>query len=206
MPDSKGWGKILVGRRYEPYCPADAAEAYTGLVQFGLREGDQREAEYSKTMHKAANNLARKLLASDCDSICFIDSDAVFGTDALAELRDDPEGWDYDVLQAFTTMRGWPPMPMAFAEWPDQPRDNERLRGMHFTTFLPLDAAHVYNVPAVSLHFTLVRRELFERLLEPEGARYTYWFEYARDMGEDINFSLRARAAGAKLGMTTKSI
>src|SRR3972149_2788151 len=107
MADSKGWGENIVGRGgREPSSPADAAEAYTGLVQFGLREGDQREAEYSKTMHKAANNLARKLLASDCDSICFIDSGAVFGTDALAELRDDPEGWDYAGVPASTPPPG----------------------------------------------------------------------------------------------------
>lgn len=198
------WGKVFVGLRYQPMLPAWTCESLIGLAQFGLREGDRRDYVYSKTMHKAANMLVRRLLASDCDSLCFVDSDAVFGTAALEELRSDPQGWEYDALQAFTVKRGWPPEPMFLTEWPDQPQGSARLRGVHLTTNLPLDADHVYPVDAVSLHFTLVRRAVFERLLEAEGPDYTFWFEYARDNGEDINFSLRARSIGARLGMSTR--
>lgn len=202
---SKDWGKIMLARRYEPFSPSDASECYASLVQWGLRPGDVREAEYNKTMHWASNSLARKLLKSDCDSICFIDSDAVFGSQALEELRSDPEGWDYDVLQAFTTKRGYPPEPMYFIEFAEPLRSAEALaRGTHFTTQLPLDPDYIYPAGAVSLHFTLIRRWIFEKLLEPLGPERTYWFEYKQDQGEDMTFSVNARKVGAKMGMTTR--
>jgi SAM-dependent methyltransferase len=170
-----------------------------------LRQGDQRDYVYSKTMHKAANMLARRFLKSDCDSICFIDSDAVFGTNALEELRNDTEGYEnFDVLQAFTVKRGWPPEPMYLTEQPDQPQSDSRLRGVHLLTNLPLDPDYIYPVDSVSLHFTLIKRWVFEALLEHEGPEYTYWFEYSRDNGEDVTFSTNARKVGAKLGMTTR--
>ena len=202
--NQNGWGKVFIALRYQPQLPAWTCESLIGLVQFGMRQGDRRSYVYSKTMHKAANTLAREFLESDCDSMCFIDSDAVFGTGALEELRSDPEGAEYDVLQAFTVKRGWPPEPMFLTEQPQQPGSNEKLRGLHLVTNLPLDPDFIYQVDAVSLHFTLIRRSVFERLLEPEGARYTYWFEYSRDNGEDVTFSQNARRAGAKLGMTTR--
>jgi len=198
------WGKVFIGTRYQPYLPALSCEALIGLVQFGMRAGDRRDAVYSKTMHKAANTLARKFLESDCDALCFIDSDAVFGTNALEELRADPEGWEYDVLQAFTVKRGWPPEPMFLTLQPEQPHSDERLRGLHLETNLPLDPDHIYPVDSVSLHFTLIRRRVFERLLEPEGPRFTFWFEYSRDNGEDVTFSAHARTVGARMGMTTR--
>ena len=132
------WGKVFIATRYQSYLPAVTCEALIGLVQFGMREGDQRDAVFLKTMHKAANMLARKFLESNCDSLCFIDSDAVFGTNALEELRSDPEGWEYDVLQAFTVKRGWPPEPMFLTLQPEQPQGDERLRGLHLETNLPL--------------------------------------------------------------------
>src|SRR3990172_620689 len=140
------WGRIFIATRYQPQCSAWFAESLVGLVQFGLREGDRRDVIHSKTMHKAANSLVRKFLASDCDSLCFIDSDAVFGTAALEELRSDAEGWEYDALQAFTVMRGWPPAPMMMVEWPDQPEGKAQLRGRHLTATIPLDANRIYPV------------------------------------------------------------
>ena len=199
-----GWGKVFVAVRYQPECSSRFAECFAGLCEFGLRVSDRRDYEYSKTMHKAANALARKFLESGCDSICFIDADALFGTDALEELRTDPEGWGFDVLQAFTVKRGWPPEPMFLTVQPDQPQSDERLRGLHLVTNLPLGADEIYRVDAVSLHFTLICRAVFEKLLKPEGARYTYWFEYKEDNGEDITFSANARSVGARLGMTTR--
>lgn len=194
-----GWGKVLVCTRYQPTLPAWTCESLIGLVQHGLRAGDQRDYVYSKTMHKAANICVRKLLETDCDSICFIDSDAVFGSSALSELRDDPEGWNYDVLQAFTVKRGWPPEPMFLSLWPDHA---EAGNGFRMTTNLPLDDDCIYPVDAVSLHFTLIRRKLLEEMQAASGV--TYWFEYNRDNGEDINFCIKAAEYGARFGMSTR--
>src|SRR3990167_10459239 len=114
MDTPADWGKVFVAVRYQPQNASWFTESYAGLCQFGLRPGDQRDFVWSKTMHKAANILVRRFLESDCDSICFIDSDGVFGTSALEELRSDPDGQGYDVLQAFTVKRGFPPEPMYF--------------------------------------------------------------------------------------------
>lgn len=207
---AKDWGKIFIGTRYQPQCPAWFAESLVGLVQFGLRPGDMRDCVHSKTMHKGGNLLVRKFLQSDCDSILFLDSDAVFGSGALSELRDDPDGQEFDVLQAFTVKRGWPPEPMFLVEQPDQPKSVAKRKGVYYSTEIPLDDDGVYPLPganyriAVSLHFTLIRRELLERMLDPDGPEHTYWFEYNRDNGEDLNFSIKANALGARLGMSTK--
>jgi 2-polyprenyl-3-methyl-5-hydroxy-6-metoxy-1,4-benzoquinol methylase len=198
------WGKVFIGLRYQPSLPAWTCESLMGLVQFGLREGDRRSFVYSKTMHKAANQLAREFLASDCDSLLFIDSDAVFGSSALEELRSDAEGHEYDVLQAFTVKRGWPPEPMFLAEHPDQPVGEESQRGTFLMTQLPLDPDHIYPVGAVSLHFTLIRRSVFARILGAGDPRFIYWFEYSQDNGEDVTFSIKAKECGARMGMTTK--
>lgn len=203
MNTPRDWGQVFVGLRLQPTMPSWTAVSLMGLVQTGLRAGDRWDFVYSKTMHKGANDLVRKLLKSDCDTLCFIDSDAVFGTGALEELRADPDGQICDVLQAFTVKRGWPPEPMYLVEFPEQP-GAAQIRGNHFITQLPLDPNRVYPAGAVSLHFTLVRRELLERMVAPEGPEHTYWFEYSRDQGEDITFSLNARAAGAVFGLTTK--
>jgi SAM-dependent methyltransferase len=206
------WGKIFIATRYQPNNPWQFTESLAGLIQHGMRAGDQRDYVPSKTMHKAANMLVRNFLVSDCDSLCFIDSDAVFGSNALEELRSDADGQAYDVLQAFTVKRGWPPEPMFMVEATAQPQGERAMRGVHYATQLPLNPEYVYPGEgdgyriAVSLHFTLVRRWVFEQMLADMGrpAEYTYWFEYARDNGEDINFSITANALGARLGMTTK--
>jgi len=198
------WGKVFVATRYQPYLPAQTCESLIGLAVSGLRPGDVRDFVYSKTMHKGANILARRFLASACDSMCFIDSDAVFGAPALEELRSDAEGQGYDVLQAFTVKRGWPPEPMYLVAMPDQPQSVEGRRGRHFTTQLPLDANYIYAVDAVSLHFTLIKRWIFEALLDADGPEHTYWFEYSRDQGEDVTFSASAQKVGARMGMSTR--
>jgi len=203
MPSQNPWGRVLVATRYQPQCSAHFTASLVRLVESGLRAGDQRASVFSKTMHKAANLLVRDLLKSDCDSILFVDSDAVFDAQALEALRSDPRGFEYDMLQAFTVKRGWPPEPMYLTAWVQQPRGPEAMRGLHMRTNLPLEDDSYFQVDAVSLHFTLIRRSLFEQLVEPEGPDYTYWFEYNRDNGEDITFSRRALQAGARMAMTT---
>lgn len=176
-----------------------------------LRSGDQRDYVYSKTMHKAANILVRRALKSNCDSICFIDSDAVFGSDALEELRSDRDGWDYDVLQAFTVKRGWPPEPMFLVEQPQQPtHPSSARRGVFFSSQLPIDPSYIYPAKsdnyriAVSLHFTLIRLDLLRKMIEDDDPETTFFFEYVKDNGEDINFSIKANELGARLGMTSR--
>lgn len=177
------------------------------LKRLGARyaQYDARDYVASKTMHKAANILARSLLKSPFDSILFIDSDAVFGTNAVEELRNDKDGWEYDALQAFTVKRGWPPQPMMLGDRPEQPESPEMYKKGHYVASqIPLDPNKVYPVGAVSLHFTLIKRWVFEAMVNDDGPELTYFFEYSQDNGEDVTFSRNAIKVGAKLGMTTK--
>lgn len=198
------WGKVYVATRYQPYLPTQSCESLIALIAAGLRPGDDRGVVHSKMQHKGANILARRFLESDCDSMLFIDSDAVFGGSALEELRSDEEGQHYDILQAFTVKRGWPPEPMYLVAMPDQPQGIEAQRGRFLLSQLPLDENYIYPIDAASLHFTLIRRWVFQALIAPDGPEYTYWFEFDRDMGEDVTFCQKAQAVGARLGMTTR--
>jgi len=198
------WGKVYVATRYQPYLPAQTCESLIGLAVSGMRAGDGRDCVHSKIMHKAANILVRRFLESECDTLCFIDSDAVFGAGALEELRSDVEGQEYDILQAFTVKRGWPPEPMYLVAMPDQPQSIEAQRGRFMLSQLPLDGDYIYPVDAVSLHFCMIRRWVFEALLAEDGPDYTYWFEFEKDMGEDVTFCQRAQGVGARLGMSTR--
>src|SRR3989304_3272185 len=146
------WGKVFVATRYQPYLPAQTCESLSGLAVSGLRPGDVRDFVYSKTMHKGANILARRFLASACDSMCFIDSDAVFGAPALGGVRSDAGGGGGAARQAFprrgglpaggggrasavpqasSVKRGWAWDPMYVVAMPNQPQSVEGRRGRH---------------------------------------------------------------------------
>jgi hypothetical protein len=98
---------------------------------------------------------------------------------------------------------------MYLVEYPEQPKSEFHFRGRYFTTAIQLDPYFIYKANpeqriAISLHFSLIRRALLEKMLDPNGPEYTYWFEYREDQGEDVTFSVNAALAGAKMGMSTR--
>ena len=93
----------MVGTRLEKNIESKFFICWTNLLLGGLRKGDGITVEYGKTADKAANELVRKFLKTECDSILFLDSDAYFDVTWLERFRTLKEGWDYDILQAFHT-------------------------------------------------------------------------------------------------------
>lgn len=191
--EPKPWGKILYATRLEKYVEAKHFRSAIRMVAEGLRPGDRTAEIEGKLPSYGANYLARVFLQSDCDSILFVDSDADFASDTLDKLRDLKDGWSYDIFQPFVTGRRWPPA----AVWLlDDPERGFRMKEIR-------DPAVTEEVAGVGLHFTLMRREIFEdaRLEHP-------WFSFPPDAeesgSEDLTFCLKARALGYSIGATTK--
>lgn len=151
-----------------------------------------------RVAHQAANGAARMFLNSDYETIAYIDSDASMGYDLIEDMRNLEEGKEYDALQAFYPRRGWPPEAIWFQKtvlgdvqqcvvWEDD-----------YTT----------EVALIGLHATLIRREVFEAMLDekPEiGLKHFDFFFYPRHekQSEDSAFSLEATRLGFRLGATT---
>ena len=191
--EAKGWGKILYATRLEKYVIAQHFRSAIRTVAEGLRPGDRCAEIEGKLPSYAANFLARVLLQSDCDSILFVDSDADFTSDTLDKLRDLKDGWNFDIFQPFVTGRRWPPL----AVWlVDDPVTKFRMKEIK-------DPNLTEEVAGVGLHFTLMRREIFEdeRLVHP-------WFAFPADAeesgSEDLTFCTKARALGYSVGATSK--
>lgn len=191
---AKGWGKILLGTRLEKAVESRFFVVWSNLIAGGLRPGDAFNIIEGMTAHRASNALARELLASKCDTLLMLDSDADVGPQFISQFRDYEPGWQYDVLQAFYTRRGWPPEPIWMTDVPDQPGKMRNAIVTH------PDMAD--SVDAVGTHAVLIRREVFETLRTgPEHE----WFYYPRGgvISEDVAFSREAKAAGFRLGATT---
>ncbi len=236
MPAKREWGRIFVVTRLEKQVDSQFVFDWSHLIGKGLRNGlkekhealklciDMIKSETGSNMtevveqaqaaldfqpdafglvkdrvaHQAANEAARAFIKSDFETIAYIDSDASMGYDLIEEMRTLEEGKEYDALQAFYPRRGWPPEAIWFQKtilgdvqqcvvWEDD-----------YTT----------EVALVGLHATLIRREVFEAMLEekPEiGLNYFDFFFYPRHekQSEDSAFSLEAIRLGFRLGATT---
>lgn len=195
MDKSKGWGKIMVGVRFEKMVEADFVRAWSMLLVQGLRKGDMFEIPPSSTAHKASNNIVRRFLKTDCDSLMFLDSDADFSTDFLNQLRDFEPGFQFDGFQAFYTVRGWPPE----AVWFQRDGFNKLHKCLLF------DENMTEEVDFVGTHCALFRREMFETMLGDNDPKTFDWFYYPRHKGstEDAAFCLDAKQYGYRFGATT---
>jgi len=191
----KGWGKILLGTRLEKQVPSQFFQAWTAILIRGIPTGEGVLSIRGKVAHMAANDLVRAFLGTECDSLLFLDSDALVEPDIVDQFHNYEEGWAYDVLQAFYVQRGWPPIPIWMRK--------NALGQM--TEVLITQDDHVEDVDGIGLHCTIVRREVFERLLGDEDPQRHEWFSYPRGqgIGEDIAFAIEAQAAGFRIGATT---
>lgn len=191
--EAKPWGRILYATRLEKYVLAQHFRSAIRMVAEGLRPGDRCAEIEGKLPSYAANFLARVLLQSDCDSILFVDSDADFTSDTLDKLRDLKDGWNFDIFQPFVTGRRWPPLPVWLVDDPDRKFRMKEIRDPNLTE----------EVAGVGLHFTLMRREIFDdpRLTHP-------WFAFPPDAeengSEDLTFCMKARDLGYSIGATSK--
>lgn len=189
-----GWGRIMIGTRLEKTVLAEFVECWSQLLTIGIRKGDAFSIVSGKPAHWAANDLVRRFLASDCETLFFVDSDAQIDGRTLHALRDLEEGWPFDVLSGFYVRRGWPPEAIWMSKQSDGLyKNNAVLREVT----LPVDA--------VGLHNVLVRRRVFETLKGPD------WFYYPKrdegstrpQMSEDVAWSEDVLKAGFSIGSTS---
>lgn len=194
MSTPTGWGTVMVSTRLEKMVENEFFVDWTRLVAQGLREGDRYQIASGKTAHMGANALIQEFLKTECDSILFIDSDAGFTTNALSILRDYEPGFEFDILQAFYTRRGWPPEAIWF----------KRDEGGILHRCLVLDDT-TEDVAFVGFHFTLIRRSILLKMLGDEKPENKFWVYYPRGAEtEDVMFCNDALAVGARIGATTR--
>ena len=201
---ASGWGRIAVGTRLEKQVDSRFVCVWSELITKGLRKGDGFLVASDLPAHRAANHLVRGFLKTPCDTLLMLDSDADVGPGFIEEFRNVEAGWDYDILQAFYTRRGWPPeaiwlqaLGMGNGE-SDEPQLVQCLvTADNITT----------RVAAIGTHAVLIRREVFVGLLGDADPDKFEWFWYPRGekQSEDVAFSLEARRAGFKLGATTSA-
>lgn len=189
------WGRILVATRLEKQVSARFVQTWTALLLRGLRQGDGSYSVAGKVAHKALNEIVRRLLATECDSLLTLDSDAEVTPEFVEQFRSHAAGYEYDILQAFYTRRGWPPR----AIWMKRDALGQM---MEYTVAAPNVTA---DVDICGTHACLFRRQVFERMLGDNDPATFEWFYYPRHQpdSEDAAFSLEAKAAGFRLGATT---
>jgi hypothetical protein len=195
----RDWGRIVVGTRLEKNVPDDFFMVWSNLITFGLRPGDGWMIASKKVAHKAANCLVKRfLMETQAETLCLLDSDADVDTQFLEEMRTYEPGKEYDVLQAFYTTRGWPPLPVWFDKAPD---------GRFRRTFVT-DPDYTGDVVLCGNHATLFRREIFVKQMEaqpeiPIGKFDWFWYPRHNKNAEDTAFSVEASSLGFRLGATT---
>lgn len=192
--NNNNWGKIMVGIRLEKMVEARFVATAFSWITAGLRPGDMWGVSEGRVAHNAANELVRKLLKTDCDSILFVDSDAELDVDFISRFRDHEAGWEFDALQAFYLVRQWPPEAIWFKR-----DDNGTLQKCL------VFAEATEEVAIVGLHCALIRRSVFEKMLGDDDPMVHDWFYYPRNqqMTEDAAFSFDAAEHGFKLGATS---
>jgi GT2 family glycosyltransferase len=183
--------------------------SWSRFLLSGLTGGDKlldMRKTFGEPHHIAANILVTEFLKTDCDSLLMVDDDMVIPPDALRSLRENDGNWDYDIVMGFCTFKTTPPHAVAYKLDANQPGMPERLRGEKYNALAYLDDNAATPVDAVGMAFTLIRREVFEKMLSEYGAEYTAWFDTGgHSEMEDMRFSRRCREHGFKMCVDTSA-
>lgn len=189
------WGTVAVATRIAQYVDPATFNCWSRLLTGGLRRGDMvLPAPIGMAAHHAANDVARRFLASHCDSLLTVDSDQTFTGSELYQLRNDARGDGYAMLGAFYVARS-SGLPLLYriapeATWADPCYD----------VISDYERGDIVDVDCMPLGFTLTRRETLLAVGGDDGP----WFGYiSPDATEDIGFSRAARAQGLRLGVHT---
>jgi len=177
----KDWGKIAIAVRVGSGADGIFCQSILAVAQAGLRAGDViLEPTSGLPHHYAAEALAKQFLASDCDTLMFIDDDMVFAADDIERLRADERGWSYGILQGLV-VRSQPPYDPQTGTPRPKPND-------------------VYEVPHCGLAFVMIRRDVISDVVRNK-AKGEMCFTWGMDgMAEDVSFCHKAVAAGWKCG------
>ena len=194
------WGAIAVGTRMNDRCDPVFFNCWSHLLARGLRPGDTLlDAAVELSQHYAATVMAKFFLRSDADTLCMVDTDMIFKPDTLTRLRDDPQGWDYDILSALSVTRRKPFYPILLR----LKEESEKTPQCAFESMVNSIDGSVIAADSVGTGFTLIRRRVFDLMREKMGIE-RWFFEFGPEgQGEDTNFCLRARELGLKIGVHT---
>lgn len=186
MNRRRDWGTLAIGMRAgENIHTATVASLVTTAVA-GLRPGDvMLSLTYRSYHHVAANELIRMFLErTRADSLLMIDSDQTWQPGHIAELRDNKHGRAYDVLGGLYVDRiKGTPHAYRFSHY----HEDEPGRPMYEKLATIEPEGHVLDVDALGFGFTMIRRELLERM------SYPWAYFRTPDTGEDITFCHDAR-------------
>jgi len=178
------YGKIAIGTRLGRGVDAYFVSCWTKLILNGVRRGDVILAPACEMPHHCAveNLLIQFIKNTECDTLCLIDDDMIFDADSLSKLRD--SDCDFDLLSALYVCRRYPHVPIDVYE------GRARIPG-----------SGIYEVTSVGFGFTLIKRNVIEKLREvtPADEMVCQW---GRDLkGEDFYFCERARQQGFSVGL-----
>jgi len=184
--------------------PVDYEGAYRKIdrlvdAALSIRDTDAFLVVKDRVAHQAVNDAVRVFLKSDLDTLCLIDSDWSGGSGYIEDLRSLEDGWDYDIFQGFYTRRGWPPE----AIWFKTTTLGDTVQSLVWKD------NHTEDTAMVGFHNCLIRREVFEAMLENEpdvSIDEFNWAYYPRHgwQSEDGVFCQNASALGFRIGSTTK--
>lgn len=191
----KSWGKLAIGVRCGSSADPMFLQSWTKLLVKGLRPDDKVLLPVIELpQHYAADALVHSFLKTDCDSLLIIDDDMIFQPEDLAALRDDAEGFEYDMLQALCLSRNPPHYPVMLEPFG---KDKFKVRAQ-----APKD--EIVDVAIVGLAFTLCRRELFAKVATCKEDNEMFFRWSYRGDSEDASFSALALEAGCRLGVNTR--
>lgn len=203
--ETKGWGDIAIGVRIAKHPEPLFFNSWTQLLTGGVRKNDKiLMPQLYMPAHTAANKLARNFMATDKDSILLIDDDMAFDGNTLHTLRENRDNWEYDIVGPFCTHRRYPPKPIVM-KWKGPKGDPMDLEGDSYTLKLGVKRGVVEEVDAIGLAFTLIRREVFEAMLDENyGLDWSFFFKYGPGWeSDDIPFCRKARELGFRMAVDT---
>jgi hypothetical protein len=203
----KGFGSVAIGTRLS-HIKDDFFISWSNMIVSGIRRNDGLLAPQKKhAAHKAANNLVREFLNHPRrDSLLFVDDDMTFPRNALEKLRVNPNNWQFDIVSGVANTKTDPPRPIVMRLLEEQPEHPENLEGEMYGFYDDYKEGETVAVATTGIAFTLVRRKVFEKMVESNETKalFTYFFEYKQGLEtEDISFMRKARKLGFKIGVDT---
>lgn len=166
--------------RYSDLCP-EHVNSLIDLMGYSLNTKTYYIKKYiDNTQTYIARNrniITKKFLEENIDYAFWIDSDILVPKDSIEKMI----SLDKDIVSGlYVRDHGGDIEPVAYIS----PKPKK---------YIPLSTVHdsVFEVDAVGFGCVLIKREVFEEIERP-------WFEYDSkiDMGEDINFCMKAKEVG----------
>lgn len=194
------WGKIAIGTRMNDRCDPVFFNCWSHLITGGLRKGDTvLDAGIELPQHFAAVVLVQYFLKSDADTLFMVDTDMIFKPDTLSRLRDDPAGWQYDILSALSVTRRRPFTPIVMRLRKERTDDQ-----CAYEAIPPGPEDTIMDVDTVGTGFTLIRRQVFEDMKNKLGITKWFFDFGPGGLGEDTHFCQNAKKLNARIGVHCK--